>query len=310
MRMSRLLVLLLISIFSILACPVVQAWPSNSALSLDVRNAAPGDHQLLRPYMIRLRQTIESRWSPRGAYREKTARVFFIISATGVLLQEEIQDSSGDKAFDQSVFDAVRTSAPFIVPPVGHMLSIVATFRGKNFSGIAQNAPTQVPTGFDYARTIRRQYVLPQTQPAVATPIYQSQQQPVYQDQYEPKAIYETRNTADSKPSAAPTKGVSSSQLIPKDGYPFFGRESVDYGSSGSPKTKSSPLRPTDHNIASATTSAVNMFDSDEDFVKRFRFLPSATLSSLSAEQRSAYEENIRRWKQIPLIIRFGPMPD
>lgn len=308
--MSRALVLLLISMLFPMACLPAQAWPSNSALSLDVRNAAAGDHQLLRPYMIRLRQTIESRWSPRGGYREKTARVFFIISATGVLLQEEIQDSSGDKDFDQSVFDAVRTSAPFIVPPVGHMLSIVATFRGKNFRGITQKAPTQVPTGIEYARTIRRQYVLPQTHPTVATPVYQSQQQPIYQEQYEPKPIYETRNTADSQPSAAPTKRVSSNQLIPKDGYPFFGREPVDYGSSSSPKTKSSPLKPTTHNIASATTSAVNMFDSDEDFVKRFRFLPSATLSSLSAEQRSAYEENIRRWKQIPLIIRFGAMPD
>lgn len=84
--------------------------------------------ELLR-YLSALRSRIESAFEPRGSLLE--AEVYFTVTATGQILNPNINRSSGDTAFDQSVLSAMRTARSPGPPPGNRAYSFSLVFRSK-----------------------------------------------------------------------------------------------------------------------------------------------------------------------------------
>lgn len=84
--------------------------------------------ELLR-YLSALRSRIESAFEPRGSLLE--AEVYFTVTATGLILNPNINRTSGDSAFDQSVLSAMRSARTPGPPPGNRAYSFSLVFRSK-----------------------------------------------------------------------------------------------------------------------------------------------------------------------------------
>lgn len=103
---------------------------AKSAVSLDLRNPERSQEHLLRPYMIHLRQRVESTWRLDRKSR-RTTKVYFEIDSSGKLSEIRVDRSSGDTAVDACSVNAVTDCSPFPPPPstATGALVVVATFR-------------------------------------------------------------------------------------------------------------------------------------------------------------------------------------
>ncbi len=132
--MNRLLKLLVILCYFPL-CPVALA---HAPIALDLKNPDRAQDKELRPYMINLRLRLQARWRPAWVSGAREIVAHFLISPTGQPLALEIVKTSGVSSLDDSVLDAVKSEAPFPVPPrtTGELLNVTATFNGEE-----QNIP-------------------------------------------------------------------------------------------------------------------------------------------------------------------------
>ncbi len=65
------------------------------------------------PYLLRVRDKIESNWNPPPVAKGARAKVAFTILRSGRVGEVKLQDSSGNFYFDQAAIRAILSSSPF-----------------------------------------------------------------------------------------------------------------------------------------------------------------------------------------------------
>jgi TonB family protein len=105
-------------------------------LTLQVLNYQAFSGPDLQSYMMRTKEQIREHWHPKSN-KPHTAKVFFQIFADGSLLQHEIQQSSGNKEYDDEAKAVVVSCVPYPPPPPGsvRIINVVATFGANPGSG-------------------------------------------------------------------------------------------------------------------------------------------------------------------------------
>jgi hypothetical protein len=100
---------------------------------LNYQSFSGGD---LQSYMMRMKENIRARWHPPGN-APHAAKIFFQVFADGSLLQDSIQESSGDRGYDDQAKTIIESCAPFGQPPPGsvRLMNIVATFGTDSGGG-------------------------------------------------------------------------------------------------------------------------------------------------------------------------------
>jgi hypothetical protein len=98
-------------------------------LTLQVLNYQAFNGPDLQSYMMRAKEQIREHWHPKSN-KPYTAKVFFQIFADGSLLQHEIQQTSGNKEFDDEAKAVIVSCVPYPPPPPGNVriINVVATF--------------------------------------------------------------------------------------------------------------------------------------------------------------------------------------
>ena len=288
--------LTIISLCLFLPAQAVWAFLKKAPVSLDVRNANPSEHELLRPYMISMRQHIQVHWRPFGNFRAFTGKIQFIATPDGQFNAVRVKESSSSPEFDQCILSAVATSSPYVPVPVNHPLLIVATFKGKDYEGMVYNTPQmQQQTAFrpqtsGYPPPVYHQYAsrtreiqapaLQQSSPYQReVPIFRTPQQQMYGQQqgYSQQPRVQTWNSQeqpDEPRAEQPT---------------FFASRTRETASRREPEK-----------------SPEVMYESDEDVAKDFRFISSDKLFVMSTKEKAEYQERLKRWDALPIALKLG----
>lgn len=118
--------------FAVLVAIATLPCDAKSSVSLDLLNPDRSQDHLLRPYMLDLRQRVQSNWR-LSKKSERTTKVYFEIGPSGELATAKVQTSSGDGAVDKCSVRAISECSPFRMPPrtANGNLNILATFRNN-----------------------------------------------------------------------------------------------------------------------------------------------------------------------------------
>jgi TonB family protein len=113
-----------------------------AALSLSVLNYQSFDAQSLATYMLSMKEQIKARIGNQFDHSRST-KIFFQIFSDGRLLQNSVQESSGDATVDAQAKSTIQSLAPFPAPPRGtvRLMNIVATF-GPNSVSRSEELPS------------------------------------------------------------------------------------------------------------------------------------------------------------------------
>lgn len=105
---------------------------AKSSVSLNLLNPDRSQDDLLRPYMMNLRQRIESSWR-LDQKAERASKVYFQIGSSGEMAALRIESSSGNSSVEKCSVRAISSCAPFAPPPATSdgTLKVVATFRNN-----------------------------------------------------------------------------------------------------------------------------------------------------------------------------------
>ena len=111
-------------------------------LTLQVLNYQAFSGPDLQSYMMRTKEQIREHWHPKSN-KPYTAKVFFQIFGDGSLLQHEIQQTSGNKEFDDEAKAVIVGCVPYPPPPPGsvRIINVVATFGANPGSASAASGP-------------------------------------------------------------------------------------------------------------------------------------------------------------------------
>jgi hypothetical protein len=121
-------------------------------LTLQVLNYQAFSGPDLQSYMMRTKEQIREHWHPKSN-KPYTAKVFFQIFGDGSLLQHEIQQTSGNKEFDDEAKAVIVGCVPYPPPPPGsvRIINVVATFGANPGSANAGSGPGPGSGGMDGA---------------------------------------------------------------------------------------------------------------------------------------------------------------
>ena len=96
---------------------------------------------------MRTKEQIRAHWHPKSN-QPHTAKIFFQIFSDGSLLQHEIEQSSGDKAYDEEAKAVIVGCVPYPPPPPGsvRLINVLATFGANPGAPGASGASGYVGT--------------------------------------------------------------------------------------------------------------------------------------------------------------------
>jgi hypothetical protein len=116
-------------------------------LTLQVLNYQAFSGPDLQSYMMRTKEQIRAHWHPKSN-QPHTAKIFFQIFSDGSLLQHEIEQSSGDKAYDEEAKAVIVGCVPYPPPPPGsvRLINVLATFGANPGAPGASGASGYVGT--------------------------------------------------------------------------------------------------------------------------------------------------------------------
>lgn len=104
------------------------AMARGTAVVLDITNADRRFDSYLRPYIIKLRKTIQGFWLPSKTRPPLNVSIKFDVIATGELEEVQVLHSSGDSDFDDSALGAIQKAKTFSRPPQPGGLKVIAKF--------------------------------------------------------------------------------------------------------------------------------------------------------------------------------------
>ena len=264
----------------------------DAALSLDLLNADHSMSGVLKPYMIQLRQAIESRWVPRVTSTPRKTKVFLQLRRSGEVLQLSVEQPSGDPSFDDSAMQAIQDSVPFSALPsnaIG-LLDIDATFDSRFLdsqdlmhrailrqnNSVGNRYPSIRPvSGYQAARTEPLQSQYSDLSPAGASA---QQSEPL------PDPSFRDRSGAQAATEASSLDSNTESD--------------ADFAKDPRFKYKDETASSASANSSKAPDSVPTGID--------FKFLTSRQKNNLSAEERESYEQDFQSWLQQPPEVRFG----
>ncbi|HEY9759640.1 MAG TPA: TonB C-terminal domain-containing protein [Oculatellaceae cyanobacterium] len=132
------------SILGLAASPIAAFAKTSKAeqpLTLKVLNYESFSGPDLQAYMMRMKESIRSKWHPKSD-APHAAKIFFQVFGDGSLLQHSVQESSGSAAYDNDAKSLIESLAPFGPPPPGNvrLMNIVAIFGTDDGASVPASA--------------------------------------------------------------------------------------------------------------------------------------------------------------------------